>query len=127
MFKCIKCSKVFEFKSDYNRHKDRKTECNKTIGEYKCIYCNKNFKYESKLEEHIKTKLHKNNINNDQFINKEIDNTIIQLEQIKILNNKIIELENEYNNKIKKLETKINILEIENQCLKNDISKIISE
>jgi hypothetical protein len=126
MFKCIKCSKVFEFKSDYNRHKDRKTECN-AKNKYDCNICNKNFKYESKLEEHIKTKKHRNNINKDQFINKEIDNTIIQLEEIKILNGKIIELETKINrlkienkDKIKQLETKINILEIENKCLKQN-------
>jgi hypothetical protein len=61
MFKCIKCSKEFEFESKYIIHKNRKINCNKE-NTYDCNICNKNFKYGSKLEEHKKTKKHKNNL-----------------------------------------------------------------
>jgi hypothetical protein len=61
MYKCIKCNKEFNYESDFIRHKNRKTDCNKN-NSYDCNICNKNFKYESKLHEHEKTKKHKMNL-----------------------------------------------------------------
>ena len=66
MYKCFKCNKEFNYESDFIRHKNRKTDCNKN-NSYDCNICNKNFKYESKLHEHEKTKKHKSNINKDKI------------------------------------------------------------
>ena len=43
MFKCIKCNKEFEFESEYNRHKNRKTPCNQPKEELECKSCNLKF------------------------------------------------------------------------------------
>ena len=61
MYKCYKCNKEFEFESEYNRHKNRKTNCIKNKN-FNCNICNKKFKYESKLLEHENTKKHKMNL-----------------------------------------------------------------
>jgi hypothetical protein len=63
MYKCLKCNKEFIYESEFNRHKQRKTECNKN-NKFNCNYCNKYFKYKSKLIEHEKTKKHIINVNN---------------------------------------------------------------
>ena len=79
MYKCFKCNKEFNYESDFIRHKNRKTDCNKN-NSYDCNICNKNFKYESKLHEHEKTKKHKSNINKDKLVG-EINNNV-ELEEI---------------------------------------------
>jgi hypothetical protein len=63
VYKCFKCNKEFEFESDYSRHKNRKTNCNKK-NNYNCNICKSNFKYESEYLRHEKTKKHIININN---------------------------------------------------------------
>ena len=62
MYKCLKCNKEFKFESDYNRHKNRKTNCIKNKN-FNCNFCNSNFTYESEYLRHKKTKKHIININ----------------------------------------------------------------
>ena len=148
MYKCNNCNKEFEFESEYNRHKNRKTYCIKN-NNFNCNICNKKFKYESKLFKHKKTKKHIINVNNlnnqdnnildiskdniinekDNIINEkdniinEKDNIIKELTNKKdnIINKKdniIKELTNKKDNIIKELTNKIKLLEIENNELK---------
>jgi hypothetical protein len=63
MYKCLKCNKEFNFESDYNRHKNRKTNCIKNKN-FNCNICNSNFIYESEYLRHEKTKKHIINMNN---------------------------------------------------------------
>ena len=43
MFKCIKCNKGFEYGSEYNRHKNRKTPCDSPREDLECKLCNLKF------------------------------------------------------------------------------------
>ena len=116
MYKCNNCNKEFEFESEYNRHKNRKTYCIKN-NNFNCNICNKKFKYESKLFEHKKTKKHIINVNN---LNNQ-DNNILDISKDNIINEKdniIKELTNKKDNIIKELTNKIKLLEIENNELK---------
>lgn len=86
MYKCTKCNKEFKYESDFNRHKNRKTECDKQQNNFNCNICKSNFKYESEYLRHEKTKKHINNItihgNNNHNINStniNSFNNIIQL------------------------------------------------
>ena len=64
MYKCCKCNKEFEFESEYNRHKNRKTDCNKIKSQLKCDICNVNFQWPAEQKRHEKTKKHIINVNN---------------------------------------------------------------
>ena len=86
MYKCFKCNKEFNYESDFIRHKNRKTDCNKN-NSYDCNICNKNFKYESKLHEHEKTKKHKMNLQvhingNQNNVNTHIGDNINNIQNI---------------------------------------------
>ena len=72
MFKCVKCNKEFKYESDLNRHKNRKTPCNKKE-ELKCNYCNVSFTCPYNKSIHEKTKKHINNYNT--YINGNQNNT----------------------------------------------------
>ena len=141
MYKCLKCNKEFEYYSEYNRHKNRKTNCNYTKIQLKCDICNIKFQWPAEQKRHENTTKHiinynisiQNNNNNNNLENEIIilNNKNVDLEnkniilnnknddlenEIIILNNKIIELKNKnmnFNNKIK-------FLENENQYLKNN-------
>jgi DNA-directed RNA polymerase subunit RPC12/RpoP len=86
MYKCLKCKKEFKFDSELNRHKNRKTQCNK-LNNYNCNICKKEFKYESKLNEHGKTKKHKSNLQihingNQNNVNAHIGDNINNIQNI---------------------------------------------
>ncbi len=56
MYKCIKCSKEFKYKSDFNRHKSRKTPCDKDkilCKNYKCPKCYKTYTTKRSLSRHV--------------------------------------------------------------------------
>jgi uncharacterized Zn-finger protein len=56
MHKCNRCSKKFTYKSDYTRHKNRKTIClndSQKSPDFKCQKCNKPFSSKSNLTRHI--------------------------------------------------------------------------
>ena len=87
-YKCVSCDKPFKYKSDYERHINRKTPCNENdllllIQKKKtCQYCNKVFKRADSIPDHLticKIKLEDDKLKEKQ--QKEIDNKII-LEQL---------------------------------------------
>ena len=61
MYKCFKCNKEFNFESELNRHKSRKTDCSKTKLENKCELCNVTFARPAHKNKHEKTTKHINN------------------------------------------------------------------
>jgi hypothetical protein len=63
MYKCNKCNKEFKFESDYIRHQNRKTDCNKIKIELKCDLCKVKFKCPFDQKRHEKTKKHITNYN----------------------------------------------------------------
>lgn len=80
MFKCVKCNKEFKYESDLNRHKNRKSPCDKKE-ELKCNYCNVSFTCPYNKSIHEKTKKHINNIqtnngNNNINVQNNGDNNI---------------------------------------------------
>ena len=64
MFKCNLCDKSFEFKYYLDRHKNRKSPCDKSKESNCCDICNIEFSCNSKLERHKKTTKHITNITN---------------------------------------------------------------
>jgi uncharacterized C2H2 Zn-finger protein len=98
LYKCDKCNKEFNQKSNYIRHINRKKTCilneviNENIKIYKCDKCNKEFNQKSNFIYHINKQNECNDINLEQKY-QELEqkyNTVI---------NKNILLENE-NNKL---------------------------
>ena len=101
MYTCLKCNKTFTRKTEYTRHMNRKTPCDKQLvsdGEIKCSHCNKKFKHPSALYYHIKNNVCKkifvnenNIIHNNQTIhntnvnNTKIDNININVEGFKMV------------------------------------------
>ena len=100
MYTCQKCNKIFTRKTEYTRHMNRKTPCDKQLlsdGEIKCSHCNKKFKHPSALYYHIKKNVCKklyvnenNIIHNNQTIhntnvNTKIDNININVEGLKMV------------------------------------------
>jgi hypothetical protein len=63
MYRCLKCKKEFKFDSELNRHKNRKTDCNKNDN-FNCNICKSDFKFKSDYLRHKKTKKHIINVNN---------------------------------------------------------------
>ena len=55
MYQCMNCNKQFIKKTDYTRHLNRKTPCNKNK-EFKCDICLYDFKNNFNLERHKKRK-----------------------------------------------------------------------
>ena len=102
MLKCLKCNKKFKYESDLNRHKNRKTPCDKKV-ELKCNYCNLSFTCSHNKSVHEKTKKHIKNYNTE--INGDINDDELKLD---------IE---QYKLKIKELNNKIKILEYDNKSL----------
>jgi hypothetical protein len=54
MYKCVRCGKQYKFKSDYDRHRRRKTICRKTTVCVQCPNCFKELSCKSSLHRHIK-------------------------------------------------------------------------
>ena len=78
MYKCIKCNKEFQYESELNRHKKRKTVCNKNDEEFNCNVCKSNFKYQSDYLRHEKTKKHIINITNHGNDNINVLNSTVE-------------------------------------------------
>ena len=121
MYKCKICNKQFQYESEFNRHKNRKTNCNIDNLNFECNICNLKFTRHFDKIRHENTLKHINNIkqlyNNNQSENNEFQTIINKL------NNKIIDLESinvDLNNKISNMENEINILNKSNQLLKNN-------
>jgi len=55
VIKCDLCNKEFKYKVDLERHKNRKTTCNKSNELYNCDICKSDFNSKSHLESHEKT------------------------------------------------------------------------
>lgn len=72
MFVCKKCSKTFDHKSHFDRHKNRKTSCIENSSKsakqisHKCKKCKKNFSRKDSLTRHLK--ICKENVNNKNII-----------------------------------------------------------
>ena len=75
MNKCQLCNKIFPSKSKLDRHKNRKTPCNKKEI-YECVDCNQVFDFKSKIDIHNKTKKHIINITNNNITNNITNNNI---------------------------------------------------
>jgi hypothetical protein len=60
---CNKCNKIFKYKSELERHKQKKNPCNKIKEELKCGICNVNFTRPAEKVRHEKTKKHITNYN----------------------------------------------------------------
>jgi len=55
LYKCVKCSKLFKNKTDFTRHKKRKTPCirnDKTEEIFRCSECNKTYSSRGNLKRH---------------------------------------------------------------------------
>ena len=125
MFICNNCNKEFDFESEYNRHKNRKTPCEQIKDELECKSCNLKFTRLFNKKKHEKTSKH---IQNTIKYNKELKNKIIdnEINKIQKLELEIQNLKNE-NNRLKELDNKIKILENENNRLKELNNKIIDD
>ena len=110
MYKCIKCNKEFKYESEFNRHINRKTNCNINNINLECIICKVKLTRAYDKLRHEKTKKHIYNINKN--------------------NNKDIEINNEtniLNEKINNLENDNNLLKNDNNLLKKEIIKLKNE
>ena len=63
MFKCELCNKEYKYKSDFEKHKNRKTPCVKSIS-LECEHCKVKFKCKAEKLRHEKTIKHVTNITN---------------------------------------------------------------
>lgn len=122
--KCNLCEKTFEYPYLLERHKNNKKSCNKPKESYNCEICKTNFYHKSHLDIHNATDKHMKNYN-----------SYIKKDEIKIKENKEIQLkvlkqhlQKEYEEKLnKELELKENEiyqLQIE---YKNKINNLIKE
>lgn len=119
MYKCFKCCNEFNFESELNRHKSRKTDCSKIKLENKCELCNVTFARPAHKIKHDATDKHIKKYNKANNQDKKEEDEDKELENNKKEDaNKIKELENKINN----LENEIKYLNIENQNLKNNQS-----
>jgi len=104
-YNCVSCDKPFKYKSDYERHINRKTPCNENdlllfIQKKKtCRYCNKVFKRADSIPDHLticKVKLEDDKLKEKQ--QNEIDNKIILeqlLKEMHEMKQKNLEMQNE--------------------------------
>lgn len=95
MLHCTKCDKKFKFKSDLDRHINKKIPCDKIKEELSCDVCNINFKCNTEKLRHEKSKKHITNNINYNIINNVNNGTI---------NNNYITVINSF------IETNINVL-----------------
>ena len=105
MHKCDLCDKIFPSKSKLEKHKDRKTPCNKIKESTKCDLCSIEFPCLAKLEKH---KLSKKHINiENQYINDNSINITNNIETQNININQNVTIVNGFS------ETNIDIIELE--------------
>ena len=69
---CYKCNKIFNLKTDLNRHLDKKIPCDCKI---ECNSCKREFKTKQQLEKHLNNKKPCNKID------LEMENKILKLEK----------------------------------------------
>jgi uncharacterized C2H2 Zn-finger protein len=116
-YKCEKCNKEFNQKSNYMAHINRKKSCNTNdytnIILYKCEICNKEFNQKCNYISHINNK---NPCNSKDLIK---ENKIL-LDKIKELENEQIKMKDE-NKRINELYN--NLLD---KCIKNNSNNIIT-
>ena len=117
MYKCIKCNKEFKYESEFNRHINRKTNCNINNINLECIICKVKLTRAYDKLRHEKTKKHIYNINKNNNKDIEINN------ETNILNEKINNLENDNN----LLKNDNNLLKNDNNLLKKEIIKLKNE
>jgi len=60
---CYKCNKQFKYKSELEKHKNKKKPCNMKITAHNCELCGSNFDYKSLLDRHLNGPMHKKNYN----------------------------------------------------------------
>ena len=97
---CNKCNKQFKYKSELEKHKNKKKPCNAKIENYNCDICGSNFNYKSLLERHLNGPVHKKNyntqiantINNNNVINITINNNLTVLKGFSETNINVINL-----------------------------------
>ena len=81
---CIKCNKVFKFKSDLQRHLDRKIKCDRKL---ECNNCKKTFKTKQQLDRHL------NNKKKCKKLDPEVENVILKLEkEVLVLEKEVLQL-----------------------------------
>ena len=73
-----KCNKQFKYKSELEKHKNKKKPCNAKIENYDCDICGSNFNYKSLLERHLNGPVHKKNYNT-QIANTINNNNVINI------------------------------------------------
>ena len=138
LYKCDKCNKEFNQKSNYIMHTNRKKACDiNIINEkkilYKCDKCNKEFNQKSNYLTHINRKIPCNNINiEDKYKILENQNNNL-IKENDIIKNKIIILEQEnikinelYNNLLDKCIKNNNITNTTNTTNNNTINNTIN-
>lgn len=80
-YKCDKCNKEFDRKSNYERHLNRLKSCIKQNNDNNCVYCNKIFSTNGNLIKHLKLGRCKNKIEDD------INQMKLEIENLKNNNN----------------------------------------
>ena len=114
-YKCNKCNKEFKYESDFKRHNNRKTLCNKKE-ELKCEICNVFFTCPYNKQIHEKTKKHLDSIN-------KVNNNISECDNLSDTKNIIKNLKEENSN----LKSQICDLQFQINNLYNIINNIESE
>jgi hypothetical protein len=101
MYKCINCNKEFKFESEFTRHKNRKTDCNKN-NNFNCSICKSNFNYKSDYLRHEKTKKHITNYNihingnNNINVNGNVENSFNHIINLTLNTNSFINTDISY-------------------------------
>ena len=139
IFICDKCGKEFNRKSYLIKHKNRKIPCNNT-DKYKCNYCNKELSKTTKINKHLKTckiyneyelKQEKKNNNKElKILNNKVKEIEIFVEEQKNINEEQKNINEEQNNKINELKKEIEILKNKNNKINKEVNmlkKIIKE
>lgn len=102
-YECDRCHKMFNKKSNYNKHMKRKNPC--SLPQFKCEFCSKNFTYKGNLSRHI------NNVCREK---RERDKNIEMEQQINRIEQKVEEQMKEMKEEIKNLETQNKQLQVIN-------------
>jgi DNA-directed RNA polymerase subunit RPC12/RpoP len=113
-YKCEKCNKEFNQKSNYLKHIHRKNPCiiiDNNIIIYKCEKCNKEFNHKTNYLYHI----NKVNSCNDINLQEKCNKLEIELFNLKQQNELLIK----ENNNTKELESKLLVVEKENSITQN--------